>query len=149
MGNSATTPVTKHQKPLEPENFMLLLMKALEKDQNTLSNQEIVDAKSTEYDVKIEMTIYNYWNWKLGCAYDNIKKAVKNKNSSKLKQYQAQMNLESTESQSNESMQDGAVQAAQGQAQTDASNLQLIAQMALGVISILLALSNMLGRVEA
>ncbi|NGX38522.1 MAG: hypothetical protein K1000chlam2_01696 [Chlamydiae bacterium] len=149
MGNSTTIPVIKPQKPLEPVNFMLLLMKALEKDQTTLSKQEIVDAKTTEFDVKIESAIYKSWNKKLQAASDKIQKAVKHKKSSKVKQYQAQMNVESTESQSNESQQEGSVQAAQGQTQSDASNLQMKAQMAQGVNSILLALSNMLGRIEA
>ena len=147
MSNAPATPAMPLQKAAGPVNFMYLLMKALEKDQNSLSSQEIADAKTTEFDVALEANIYGYWNTVL----EGDAAAIKHdkKNSKKMKDEQAQMNADSTTANSNETMEDGTVQAAQGQTQTDASNLQMKAQMAQGVNSILLALSNMLGRIEA
>ncbi len=149
------------------KNFMFALMKAVEKDQTTLSQQQIVDSKTTMLQVKIEEQIYQYWNndpsSPINKALDKISKYAKysgnhsdEKHSSKeehdtseVNKWQAKYNAASAKAQSAENQQDGTVKASQGQTSSDASNLQMKAQMLQGINGLESALSNMLGRITA
>jgi len=130
-------------------NFMYALMKAVSKDQSSMSTQQIIDAKTTQNDAAIETALYGYWNQVLESIDAQIQMVNPNwDNSSQImNKLQNEYNVNSAQGQSNESQEDGAVQAAQGQTSTDASNLQMKAQMIQSVNGILSALTNMLGQV--
>lgn len=136
-------------------NFMLDMMKALDKDQNTLSEQQIIDAKSTDIAVQIEAALYKYWNAVLTkCAakiadYKAQAKKDGNKPEKEITILSKEYATDSALAQSSESQQDGTVQANQGQTSSDAMNLQMKAQMAQGINSILSTLVNLLGRITA
>lgn len=150
-------PLPLHPLPIHhlEGSFMYALMKAIEKDQNTMSEMQIINADSTMIAAKIESNLYGYWNAVLKKDADEVEyyttgKGSKEKDASKKAQkWQQQYNVDSAKAQSEESQQDGAVQGAQGQTSADASNLQMKAQMVQGVNSILTTLVNLLGRVTA
>ncbi len=125
-------------------NYMLALMEAVNKDQTTLSEQQITDAKSTMIATQLESNLYNYWMKKLSSDAGKIPKS-----GDKIAYYQGIYQKDSAAAQSMETQQDGAVQASQGQTSSDATNLQMKAQMVQGVTSILTALVNYLGQVTA
>jgi len=142
-------------------DYMFALMKAVSKDQNTLSYQQIIDAKTTELDVSIEANIYQYWTAKEQMWVADINKYInaqykghpdkgeKEYDQKMVKHCQAEYSMVSAEGQSNASEEDGTVQAAQGQASSDAMNLSMKAQMVQGINNILTMLVNMLGRITA
>lgn len=128
-------------------NFMMLLMEALSKDQITLSHQQVLDAQTTEMSVEFEEKIYQFQNGSSGpLAYWAA--AIRN-NPNEVAYYQAQYQNASALAQSEESQGSGTVESGQGQTSTDAQNLQMKAQMAQGVNSILTTLSGLLGRITA
>lgn len=140
--------------PLLPQqrvNFMYALMKAVGRDQDSMSMMQMIDAKSTELSVDLEQKLYAYWNGVLEKDDVAIQKVVVTdpNASSEINKLQSQYNVDSSTGQSNESQEDGVVQSTQGQTSTDASNLQMKAQMIQGVNSIQSALTNMLGNVIA
>jgi hypothetical protein len=143
--------------PLHPSeiNFMLAMMEAVEKDQSTMSEQEITDAKATEVAVNLEGDLYSHWMGDLKKITEEIKKyktLAKDHNQSPaeyLKYLMSKYSTLSAEGQAMESQQDGAVQADQGQTTSDSTNLQMKAQMVQGINSILSTLVNLLGRVTA
>lgn len=160
-----TQAMTLHTKAKEahapsahaPTSFMYALMKAMEKDQATISQQQITDAETAETDAQIETTIYNYYTYLLGyyaqliAKYQDPDYQKHHKKSWKkdLADAQGQYNKYSAAAPSAEGQQDGAVQAAQEQTSSDASNLQMKVQLAQGIESILAALSALLGRITA
>lgn len=139
------------QLPKQRVNFMYALMEAVGKDQDSMSMMQMVDAKSTMLAVDLEQTLYAYWNKIL--EQDDAKiQAVDPKSDNAatiINQLQSQYNVDSSTGQSNESQEDGVVQSTQGQTSTDASNLQMKAQMIQGVNSIQSTLTNMLGNIVA
>ena len=136
-------------------NFMLAMMLAVEKDQTTLSSQQITDAKSTEIAVKIEANIYNFWINELDILSNDIanyKKEAKiagRTPSAEMKYLVSYYSTMQTDAQKNETEQDAVVQANQGQASSDATNLQMKAQLVQGINSILTSLAALLGRITA
>ncbi|NGX48360.1 MAG: hypothetical protein K1000chlam3_01751 [Chlamydiae bacterium] len=142
-------------KHIPVSNFMLDLMKAVDKDQSTLSEQQVLDAKSTEIAVQIEANLYKYWMNELSVVTKEIAnykywaKQSGRSDSGELAYLTKFYALASAHAQSMESQQDGAVQADQGQTSMDATNLQMKAQMVQGVNSILSTLVNLLGRITA
>jgi len=145
MGNAQTqTQVPDSNRVPVGTNYMLALMGAVNKDQTTLSEQQITDAKSTMIATQLESNLYNYWMKKLTSDAGNIPKSGKD-----IAYYQGIYQKDSAAAQSMETQQDGAVQASQGQTSSDATNLQMKAQMVQGVTSILTALVNYLGQVTA
>lgn len=151
--NTQMLPLQKQIKPItrEPTSFLLLMMQALEKNQQTESNQQITDANSTELAVTAESKLYAYWNGKLEAISAQIAQITgtstqdSNDRANLMKQFQ----VDQSEAQSNQSQQDGSVQADQGQTSSDATNLQMQGQMVQGVNTILSALVNFLGKVTA
>lgn len=137
--------------PPHSSNFMLALMEAVSKDQNSMSKMQITDAQTTENAVSVENSLYNYWNQQLGFWSGVIAGINPNADNASyyIQQYQDDYNVTSAQGQANESQQDGMVQSGQGQTSTDASNLQMKAQMVQSVNDILSALTNMLGQVVA
>jgi|GEM_PF-5817383 len=134
-------------KHIPAKNFMLAMMEAVEKDQDTMSSQQITDAKATEEAVQLEANLYTHWMGELKYITSEIWGAKGD--SSTLKKYMAIYSEQSAEGQSMESQQDGAVQADQGQTTSDATNLQMKAQMIQGINSVLSTLVNLLGRITA
>ncbi len=146
-------------------------MLATEKDQSTLAKQQLVDARTTQCNVQITQKIYEYWNatgkvYKSGpkkgqpCGGGPLFKwaawvnyyATENKHptsadTTEVNRCQVQYNEASSRAQSSESQEDGATQASQAQANSDASNLQMKAQMVSAIMSIITTLSGMLGRI--
>lgn len=149
--NSQMLPLQKQIKPItrEPSSFLFLMMKALEKNQTTESNQQITDAKSTEIAVTAEGKLYAYWNKQLETISGKIAGITgtsttdSNERANLMKEFQ----VDQSKAQSNQSQQDGAVQADQGQTSSDATNLQMQGQMVQGANSILSALVNFLGKI--
>lgn len=136
-------------------NPIYLLMCAVAKDQATLSNQQMVDAQTTEMAVKQEVDIYSIWNGTgptggpgiLGYDVQLIETAIQEgKNPAAA---QARYQADAAKAQAQESTADGSVQSGQQQTTTDAQNLQMKAQMAQGVNSILTTLSSLLGKLTA
>lgn len=127
-----------------PVNFMLLLYEAINKDQNGMAQQQIVDAESTKISVGFEEKIYSVWNQLLETDATNILN-----NPNQVQYYQSVYNTHSAEAQAGENDEDGTVQSQQGQTSSDAQNLQMKAQMVQGINSILTTLSGLLGRITA
>ncbi|MBS0629830.1 MAG: hypothetical protein JSS30_06365 [Verrucomicrobia bacterium] len=138
-------------EPSHRQNFMYALMTAVGKDQDSMSMQQIVDSKTTMIDASIENAMYNHYNQILQNDAEAIQKVPEGQSwtSDEINKLQAQYNVDSSTAQSNESQQDGMVQSGQGQTSTDASNLQMKAQMLQAVNGIQSALTNMLGQVVA
>lgn len=135
--------------PAERINFMYALMKAVGNDQDSMSLMQVTDAKTTMNAVNLEQMLYTQWNKVLqndALAIQGVDPKSDNA-SSIIQQLQSQYNVDSSKAQTEESQQDGATQSAQGQTSTDASNLQMKAQMVQGVNSIQSALTNMLGNI--
>lgn len=133
-------------------NFILAMMKAVSKDQSTLSQMQIVDANSTMLATKIEENIYEYWNGPHGpLARDEGKisdyAGSSHKDASnEVTKWQTQYSEDSAKAQQYEQQQDGNVQSAQGQTSSDATNLQMKAQMVQGLNSILSTTSSLLNQ---
>ncbi|NGX48401.1 MAG: hypothetical protein K1000chlam3_01792, partial [Chlamydiae bacterium] len=121
----------------------------------TLSEQQVLDAKSTEIAVQIEANLYDFWMDALAKVTQEIAnykywaKQSGRSDSAELAYLTKSYATDSAHAQSMESQQDGAVQADQGQTSMDATNLQMKAQMVQGVNSILSTLVNLLGRITA
>lgn len=145
---------TQKAPKLEPSNFMFDLAKAIEKDQSTMSEQQLTDAESALFATKLEEQLYGFWERKLDNAAQNVTATYdKYKNSSKLsekvQEAQTDYSKDNADAQSNETQQDAMVQSAQGQTQSDATNLSMKAQIMQAANSILTTLINMLGNITA
>ncbi len=133
-------------------SYVYAMLKALQGNQNSLENMQIVDAKSTEAQAAIETSMYEHWNSLLADdaqkVYDASTDSSKD-SQEKVPGLQAKYNEASSEAQSNQSQQDGVVQSGQQQTSADASNLQMMVQSVQALNGILSALSGMLGRITA
>lgn len=131
---------------IAPVNFMLLLSEAVAKDQETESNQQIIDANSTEIATNLESTIYEHWIGILDYDTSMIQAAAKTgKNANNnVAIWQSKYSENSAAYNSNTARQNGAIQADQGQTQSDATNLQSKAQTLQGVNQLLSSLANIL-----
>ena len=129
-------------------NYLLNLLEAVAKDQSSMSKMEMVDSKSTEVNVKELTILYAYWNNNvLKKDIANIKSAVKHHDSPGwISTLQQVYNADSAKAQAAESQQDGAVKSSQGQTSSDATNLQMKAQIVQSINSIEAALANMMGQ---
>ena len=135
-----------------PVNWMLLMMEAVQKDQNSMANMQLTDAQSTELGVKIETAIYAFW-------YENksipgtvaywTQKIEDAKKSTDIQKDQAEYSTASADAQKNTSQQDGVVQEQQQQTSTDASNLAMKAQMIQPINQLISALAAMTDRITA
>ena len=140
-------------KQSQPSNFMFDLIKAIMHDQSTMSQQQLTDAQSTLNATKFETAIYNYWKGVLAAAAKNVQHQAtsgdKDTRSARVQAAQAAYSNDNADAQMYESQQDAMVQSTQGQTQTDATNLQMKAQMQQSANSILTTLVNMLGTITA
>lgn len=140
-----------------PTSFMYVLMEAMEKDQGSEEEAQIVDAETAKLAADVETNLYTYYTnaeayWAQQVAdIDSKQHREAHKKSWKpdAAAAQAEYNKYVAMGQSAEGQQDGAVQAAQGQTSSDASNLQMKVQLAQGVESILATTSALLGRINA
>jgi hypothetical protein len=133
-------------------SFLYAYMAAIQKDQSTMSGQQLIDGKTTECDSTLELQMYEAWNSTLNFDVGQISAKIKaggKHESENVELAQAQYNSDSQAAQSQESQEDAVVQASQGQTQSDASNLQMKAQMAQSVTSIMSTLVQMLGHITA
>lgn len=128
-------------------NFMMLLMEAVSKDQILLSQQQIIDAKTTQMSVGFEEAVYSYWNSQGGPLAQAAGQIAQHPD--QVAYYQTLYQNLSAQAQSQESNGSGTVESGQGQTSSDAQNLQMKAQLAQGVNSILTTLSGLLGRITA
>lgn len=147
--NAKAAPAKKSQ----PSNFMFDLMKAIMHDQSTMSQQQLTDAQSTMNATKFETAIYNHWKTVLAEAAANVQTQADSGSSktraSRVQAAQAAYSNDNADAQMYESQQDAMVQSTQGQTQSDATNLQMKAQMQQSANSILTTLVNMLGTITA
>ena len=134
-------------------NFMYALMKAIMHDQSTMSQQQLTDAQSTMNATKFETAIYNYWKGKLTQDAWYVQWNANNGNSktrsARVQAAQAKYSNANADAQMYESQQDAMVQSTQGQTQSDATNLQMKAQIQQAANSILTTLVNLLGTITA
>ena len=149
-----TNQAAQSSPPPTVGNYMLALMEAIQKDQSTMSEQQLVDAKSTMNATTFETDIYNYWKTQLQKDADAVTDASTSKGSdsdrsAKTNAAQAQFSKDNAVAQMNESQQDSLVQSTQGQAQSDATNLQMKASIAQAANSVLTTLVNLLGTIQA
>lgn len=134
-------------KHVSVTNFMLDLMQAVNKDDSTLSVQQMQDAKTTMLDTELQANILNYWMGELHSLGMDI---WRNRDDTKyVAGLQGQYNADSSKEQAEVGEQQGATSAAEGQTRSDATNLQMKAQLVQSVNGILTALTNLLGRVTA
>lgn len=156
MGN------TKQENPLplpvhEPYrgNFMYALMKALEKDQNSLSQSQINQAEAAKIAGTVYLHIEQYWGAKCATDAKNAswfasKGGRKDKHwKDKVTQWEQQYNEDNANGQCQEANAQAPVTSSQQTISSVASDLQTKAQMAQGVNSILATLSALLGRITA
>ncbi len=129
-------------------SYMWAMMKAVSEDQDSMSQQQITDAQTTQLAAGIEANIYNYWNGVLNTDATAVAKADP-KTTGAVAKAQQTYTVDSAKAQSFETQQDGLVTSAQGQTSADATNLQMKAQMVQGLNSIWAALSAMLGKIQA
>jgi hypothetical protein len=145
------------------KNFMLALMEAVSKDQNTLSLQEIQDAQSTEASVKLEEGLYGYYNVNpnplpshdqtvpgglLGYDAFMLKQAAENHDQDGMTRWQSQYQADAARGQGAEGQLDGVVQSGQGQTSSDGANLGQKAELARILGSIATTTANLLGRLS-
>lgn len=143
-------------------NFMLALIEAISKDQQTMAYQEITDAQSTQAAVAQEEQLYAFYNTNptqdgdnqipgglLGYDAWHIQYCARNGDQDGVTRWQAQYSTDEAKARSNEGQKDGQVQSAQGQTSSDGTNLQLKAQLAQVLSSIATTTSNLLGRLLA
>lgn len=140
-------------KQAQPTNFMYDLMKAIMHDQSTMSQQQLTDAQSTMIATKIETALYTAWKDTLTLAAQHVEHEAtsghKKTRGARTQAAQANYSLQNSKAQMNESQQDAMVQSTQGQTQSDATNLQMKAQIQQSANSILTTLVNMLGTITA
>lgn len=133
-----------------PSNFMYDLMTAIELDQSTMSEQQFVDAQSTMNATSLETDLYNHWSSVLTNDSNNVKRQADNGGDNEAENVQvaqSQYSTDNAKAQSNESQMDALVQSTQGQTQSDATNLQMKAQLQQSANTILTTLVNFLGSV--
>ncbi|MDN3505969.1 MAG: hypothetical protein P0S96_01925 [Simkaniaceae bacterium] len=134
-------------KHVSVTNFMLDLMKAVNKDDSTMSMQQMQDSKTTMLDTELQANILNFWMdtlHRLGMDIWEHRDHTKY-----VAGLQGQYNADSSKEQAEVGDQQGATSAAEGQTRSDATNLQMKAQLVQSVNGILTALTNLLGRVTA
>jgi len=140
-------------KQAQPTNFMYDLMKAVMHDQSTMSQQQLTDAQSTMNATKFETAIYNYWKGRLAYYAGQVQSAATSGNSktrsARTQAAQAAYSNANADAQMNESQGNAIIQTTQGQTQSDATNLQMKAQIQQSANSILTTLVNMLGTITA
>lgn len=140
-----TTPI--NLKPAPRVNFMYAMMKAVGRDQDSMSLQQITDSKSTMLAVTMEQNMYRSWNGILQTDDQNISAVDPGSDNapSIINQLQSKYNVDASTAQSMESQQDGGmVQPLQGQASSDANNLGMKAQTMQGLNTLQAALSSIL-----
>ena len=155
-----TEKATPHKPVLE--NFLLAMMEAVSNDNESLSNMQIVDAQTTMNATQLQEVLYTCYNEMLEQISKEIQQAAaggkereaggKHKatnNSSEVTALQAKYSTVSSEAQAAESTQSGTIQDAQQQTSADSQNLAMKVQMVQNLMSILTALSGMLGRITA
>jgi hypothetical protein len=119
-----------------------------------MSEQQLVDAKSTMNATTFETDIYNHWKATLQADAAAVTTASQGSGSdsdrsAKTNAAQATFSKDNAVAQMNESQQDSLVQSTQGQAQSDATNLQMKASIAQAANSVLTTLVNLLGTIQA
>ena len=149
-----------------PSSFMYALLKATLNDQNTIQQQQLTDAQTTEIDVENQSLMMNELNTQLGTDankfntieydathtwYNSQGKKEKPLSSSEeatqMQTAQAQMNKDSTEANLEIQLQGGATQSAQSATSRDATNLSDLASLLQSSMSIYTALSQYLGQI--
>lgn len=153
--------VAKAKQSHEPRNFMYALMKAIEHDQITMSQQQFTDAKSTQLAADFERELYDYWKNILAKDAGNVEKVAEKladggltpeeaqKLHDRLVKLQQIYSEHQSEAQSNESQTDALTQSTQQADESDAKNLAAKAQMMQAANSILGVMVNMLGSIIA
>lgn len=144
--------VPAHFEHLLPRNssYMWAMMKAIAGDQTSMQNSQINMSQTTMFAAKIEEAIYQYWNGPNGpLAKDTeaIQADAKGDNTTQENADQSTFNKDSTVASGAENQADGPVQSGQQATSAIASDLQLVAQQAQGVTSIMTTLTQMLGNV--
>lgn len=143
------------EKPLKDFNIIALLFAAIARAQASLSQMQIVDARSTERASKNLEQIYHHWNEKdvngsKGVLGHDAKMVSDYANADKNNQVtsaQTQYNKDSATAQASQSQGDMLVQSCQTQATTDAGNAQRAAQLALSGTGLYSTLSSLVQRV--
>jgi len=133
-------------QPAPRVNFMLELIEALNRNQDSLSKQQLTDANSTMIATTMEENMYAAWNQKLQTDDQNIQGVTSQTpdESNVLTKYQLQYNYDNSLASSNESQLQGLIESGQGQTSTDAQNLQMFAQITQSATSIMSTLTSML-----
>lgn len=150
--NPLPEPLAPTPSPILPpvSCFLYALYKALQKDQQTMSEQQVISAKATENAAVMESNIYKFWSDVLTKDAALVQRDCTDKKyKDDLPGDQQNYSLASSKAQSQQSQQDGLVQGAQGQTSADASNLEMKTQMAQGMNTILSMLTSLLGRITA
>lgn len=127
-------------------NFLMELIEALNRNQISLSQQQLTDANSTMIATTMEEEMYVAWNQKLQVDDENIQGVTSQTpdESNVLTKLQLQYNYDNSQASSNESQLQGLIESGQGQTSTDAQNLQMFAQITQSATSIMSTLTSML-----